>query len=58
MNDLRPIFDMLCALDGAHLQGGCDHCDAYQEPVRHHSGGVLLRTVHDPWCIDAADPTA
>lgn len=29
--DLAASYDLAASLDGARLQGGCAHCDAYQE---------------------------
>jgi hypothetical protein len=47
----EPIRDLLAALDGASLPGGCDDCDAYQT-VETEGGGVTVLTVHH----DAACP--
>jgi hypothetical protein len=37
-------------LDGAHVPGGCDHCDAYQT-VRPIIAGIWnIKIHHDDWC--------
>lgn len=55
-DDLVLMFELLCALDGQPIHGDgtqCPDCDAHVVPTRHISGGVLLRVVHDPWCVQA-----
>ena len=41
----RRLANMLGALDGARIPGGCDHCDAYQT-VQPIVAGVWQITVH------------
>lgn len=48
MND--PIRDALVALDGAHIPGGCDDCDAYQTLETDASGVTVLTVHHDDSC--------
>ncbi len=43
----RAVFGRL---DGAHIPGGCDHCNAYQKVRPVESGIWNLRTYHDEWC--------
>jgi hypothetical protein len=46
----NPVINMLGALDGAELPGGCASCDAYQR-VRNAGGGVFVIDVyHDDDC--------
>lgn len=39
------IRQIIAALDGARIPGGCDHCDAEQVPTIDASG-ILHITVH------------
>lgn len=47
MNDIRRY---LASLDGARIPGGCDQCDAVQEPSVDAFGIVHLTVRHDDWC--------
>ena len=47
MND---IIQFLASLDGARIPGGCDHCDAYQEPWVDAYGIGHISIRHDDWC--------
>jgi hypothetical protein len=48
------LVDILANLDGAHIAGGCDSCDAYQT-VQPIEAGVWHITIHHdiscPWWI-------
>lgn len=47
-----PVSAHLAALDGAHIPGGCDHCDAYQV-VNASQGDPNVHKIsvyHDDWC--------
>jgi hypothetical protein len=46
----EPIHDLLAALDGAHIPGGCDDCDAYQTLETEGSGVSVLTVHHDASC--------
>ena len=51
----RPdVFDLirgiLGPLDGAHIPGGCDHCDAYQTVAPVEAGVWTITVHHDDWC--------
>lgn len=49
----NPVTDLLAALDGARIPGGCAHCDAYQVVQAHALGERNLHFVsvyHDAWC--------
>jgi hypothetical protein len=55
-NRKRPkstISEVLAALDGACIPGGCDTCDAYQQVVAHADGlpnVTRIKITHDAWC--------
>jgi hypothetical protein len=40
----------LAPLDGAHIPGGCDDCDAYQVPQIIDQGIARIAIHHDDWC--------
>ncbi len=46
----RQLTNMLGALDGARLPGGCAHCDAYQTVSPISAGVWNIRVHHDDWC--------
>jgi len=49
---VNDVNEMIAALDGLRVPGGCDDCDAYQE-VRARDGAPNLHTVrvfHDDGC--------
>lgn len=47
-----PVSDMIAALDGLRIPGGCDDCDAYQEIHARdgHPNLHRIRVFHDEWC--------
>jgi hypothetical protein len=47
MNDIRQL---IAALDGARIPGGCDTCDAWQEPSIDALGICHITIRHDDWC--------
>lgn len=47
MNDITQFF---ASMDGARIPGGCDDCDAWQEPRVIDKGIVILTVRHDDWC--------
>ncbi len=44
------IHHTFAALDGARIPGGCDTCDAEQEPRIDAHGVIHIRIHHDDWC--------
>jgi hypothetical protein len=51
----EPIRDLLAALDGARILGGCDDCNAYQTLEIVSPGVTVLAVHHDdtcPWWTD------
>jgi hypothetical protein len=48
----NPVSEMIAALDGAEIPGGCDECDAFQ--VVHARAGHrdvhVIRVFHDDDC--------
>lgn len=48
----HPVSAQVAALDGAHIPGGCGHCDAYQTINAHGYGPDVHRITvhHDDWC--------
>jgi hypothetical protein len=47
MTDLHRIF---AALDGAHIPGGCTHCNAEQIPSLDAVGILHITIEHDDQC--------
>jgi hypothetical protein len=47
--NVARIHDHLSDLLGKRVDGGCDHCDAYQT-VHIASYGATIRIHHDHWC--------
>lgn len=47
-----PISAYVSALDGAHIPGGCEHCDAYQviNANAHGSRVHMVNVHHDDDC--------
>ena len=45
-----PLQPVLGPLDGALILGGCEDCDAYQEPVQVAFSVWVLKVYHDDWC--------
>ena len=45
-----PMTNLFGPLDGAHLPGGCDTCDAYQTITPTQAGIWTLTIHHDEWC--------
>lgn len=37
-------------LDGQRIEGGCQHCDAYQTVDPMAAGAWVLTVHHDDWC--------
>jgi hypothetical protein len=51
--DASPVSDVIAALDGAQIPGGCDLCDAYQVVQARAFGNRNIHMVkvhHDDWC--------
>lgn len=46
----NQINQMIAALDGATISGGCDQCDAYQRPRIDEHGFACITVCHDDWC--------
>jgi hypothetical protein len=48
----NPASMLIRAHDGAHIPGGCDHCNAYQVVHADYWGRDLHRLAihHDDWC--------
>lgn len=47
---MNEIANVLSAMDGAEIPGGCELCDAIQV-VRNDGGGVFtIEVQHDEWC--------
>jgi hypothetical protein len=48
----NPVTAWLASLDGAHIPGGCDHCDAYQviHANRHGANLHQIDVRHDDDC--------
>jgi hypothetical protein len=52
----NPVTAQLAAIDGAHLPGGCLHCDAYQV-IHANAHGADIHTItvyHDDDCCELA----
>ena len=50
---MTDIDQLIAALDGAQLPGGCHHCDAYQTIKTNAYGLPKAHAVtvhHDDWC--------
>jgi hypothetical protein len=47
---MTTICDYFASLDGAHILGGCDHCNGYQEPWVDAYGICHINIRHDDWC--------
>jgi hypothetical protein len=45
-----PLRPVLGPIDGARIPGGCEDCDAYQEPVQVARNVWVLKVYHDDWC--------
>ena len=46
------IAELLGPLDGAHIPGGCDLCDAYQTAAPAAAGVWTITVHHDDWCAE------
>jgi hypothetical protein len=48
----HPVSAVIARLDGLRVEGGCDHCDAYQVIHANADGPNfhILRVYHDDWC--------
>lgn len=47
----NPAEAVLAALDGIRIDGGCEHCDAYQTIQANALPGLaILHVYHDDWC--------
>lgn len=46
----RQLTDLLGPLDGKHIPGGCDQCDAYQTATAIAVGVWNITVHHDDWC--------
>lgn len=48
----NPVSEMIRAMDGARVPGGCDGCDAYQTMHADHLGANAHAVIvhHDDWC--------
>lgn len=46
----RPLVNMFGPLEGARVDGGCEHCDAYQTVEAVKAGVWRLTVHHDPGC--------
>lgn len=46
MSDISELF---ATLTGLRIDGGCDHCDAYQT-MRTVDGVHVITVHHDDWC--------
>jgi hypothetical protein len=48
----NPVSEMIAALDGAQIPGGCDQCDAYQvvQARAGHRDVHVVRVFHDDDC--------
>jgi hypothetical protein len=55
--DPNPVSDLIAAMDGARIPGGCDSCNAYQLVKAHALGSRnfhLIEVYHDDWCPELA----
>jgi len=46
----QALAAILGPLDGAHIPGGCQRCDAYQTVSPLTAGAWQVTVHHDDWC--------